>query len=72
MISENTMSKYLHILDVVKHRINENGKDFTHTQFAELFNVSRKTFEGFYNAKIIRFDLLFEIAYMYELNIEII
>jgi predicted XRE-type DNA-binding protein len=68
-ISENAMSTYLHILSEVQESVEGNGKDFTQTQFAEMFGVSRKTFEGFYNGKIVRFDLLVDLANMYKIDI---
>lgn len=64
-------SNYLPILEKIKEKINANGKDFTHEQFASLFKVSRKTFELFYNGKLIRFDLLIELGTMYEYDFEL-
>lgn len=61
--------KYFEFLETVKQRVEVKGKDFTQKQFSEMFKVSRKTFESFYNGKIIRFDLLFELALMYEFEI---
>lgn len=64
--SEFIKSNYLPILTQIRVAIEENGKDFTHQQFAEIFNVSRKTFEQFYSGNLIRFDLLIELGSMYE------
>jgi len=59
-------SNYFPILEEIKSKIEVNGKDFTQQQFAEIFKVDRKTFENFYNGKLIRFDLLIELGKMYE------
>jgi len=72
MYSEKVKRKFLHILQEVKQRVELNGKDFTHQQFAEIFNVSRKTFSEFYSGELMRFDLLFQLATMYEFDIILI
>lgn len=60
------VSKYLPKLEAIKNNISHFGKDFTNQQFADMFDVSVKTFNNFYSGKTINFDLLIQLGSMYD------
>lgn len=55
-------------LELIKHHVSFYGKDFTNAQFADMFDVSVKTFNNFYSGKTVNFDLLIQLGSMYEFN----
>lgn len=60
------ISTYLPKLNRIKLEITHFGKDFTNAQFADMFNVSVKTFNNFYSGKTVDFDLLIQLGSMYD------
>lgn len=59
------ISHYKPKLEVIKMHVTHYGKDFTNQQFADMFDVSVKTFNNFYSGKTVNFDLLIQIGSMY-------
>lgn len=60
-------SKYLHILEQLKAKC---AKDFTQKEFAEMLNVSLRTFGKFWRGQIIDMNML--IAFANFLSVEIL
>lgn len=58
-------AQYYPKLELIRKNVTHFGKDFTNAQFADMFDVSVKTFNNFYSGKKINFDLLIQLGSIY-------
>lgn len=66
-ISEEQKRKYLHLLELMKGKC---AKDFTQQEFADIFQVSRRTFGKFWNGQIVNMNMLFAFGNFIGMEIE--
>lgn len=65
-ISEEQKRKYLHILEQMKAKC---AKDFTQQEFADIFQVSRRTFGKFWNGQLIDMDMLISFGNFIDMEV---